>query len=172
MALIKCPECGRGVSDTASECPGCTYTWQSPAPEKPFPPASQHTHGKWVWISLAGAALLSIAAVGSLTRHRFLAPQFPTSQREAAQDFWDTVVDQYVKVGLIVRYEPQPDRLVMYVRRPQWRLLSLEDKKAFLANLSKSNEILGRPRHVEIRDGDSGNVFGSARRAEKNDIYE
>lgn len=23
MALIKCPECGREISDTASACPGC-----------------------------------------------------------------------------------------------------------------------------------------------------
>lgn len=25
MALIKCPECGRNVSDTAKACPGCGY---------------------------------------------------------------------------------------------------------------------------------------------------
>lgn len=27
MALIKCPECGREVSDTAKKCPGCGYAF-------------------------------------------------------------------------------------------------------------------------------------------------
>ncbi len=27
MALIKCPECGREISDNASNCPGCGYTF-------------------------------------------------------------------------------------------------------------------------------------------------
>ncbi|MDE5803214.1 MAG: zinc-ribbon domain-containing protein [Lachnospiraceae bacterium] len=25
MALIKCPECGKEISDKASSCPGCGY---------------------------------------------------------------------------------------------------------------------------------------------------
>lgn len=31
MALIKCPECGREISDTASACPGCGAPSASPA---------------------------------------------------------------------------------------------------------------------------------------------
>lgn len=31
MALIKCPECGKGVSDRAKSCPSCGYPTNPPA---------------------------------------------------------------------------------------------------------------------------------------------
>lgn len=33
MALIKCPECGREISDKASSCPHCGYPIESLSPE-------------------------------------------------------------------------------------------------------------------------------------------
>ena len=30
MALIKCPECGKDVSDTAYQCPNCSYVINEP----------------------------------------------------------------------------------------------------------------------------------------------
>ena len=36
MALIKCPECGKAVSDKAEACPNCG-----------FPVASSHPEGTW-----------------------------------------------------------------------------------------------------------------------------
>ena len=32
MALIKCPECGKEISDQAPACPNCGYPMQSSAP--------------------------------------------------------------------------------------------------------------------------------------------
>ena len=177
MALIKCPECGRGMSDTVPECPGCAYSLHAPALEAPVPPPPRRVRKQWLWLALAPAALLGIglviASVASHTiRHASIQSPFTESQREAAQGFWDTVVDQYIKIGLIGRYEPRDGMFVMYVRGPQWRLLSLEDKKAFVANLSKSNAILGQPSYVEIRDEESGKVYAVTRSPEKNEIYE
>jgi len=33
MALIRCPECGREISDKATACPGCGYPMPPAAPE-------------------------------------------------------------------------------------------------------------------------------------------
>lgn len=30
MALIKCPECGKEISDTAKSCPNCDYRIKRP----------------------------------------------------------------------------------------------------------------------------------------------
>lgn len=175
MSLIKCPECGRGVSDTATECPGCTCVLKPSVRALPAQPVSRNNRKKWLWLAMLPIILIigiGIASLASRTRHTFILSPVPSNQREAAVDFWNTVVDEYMKSGLITRYEPRTDRLVMYVRAPQWRMLSMQDKKAFLANLSKSNEILGRPRHVEIRDQDSGKLYGLTQLPEKQDIYE
>ena len=138
--------------------------------------ASRNIQKKWLWLGTLLVILLTvgvvIASIASRTRHTFILSPVPPSQREAAEDFWNTVVDEYMKGGLITRYEPRTDRLVMYVRAPQWRLLSIEDKRALLANLLKTNEILGRPRHVEIRDQDSGKLYGLTQLPEKQEIYE
>ena len=34
MALMKCPECGREVSDQAPACPGCGYPIAAPLPAR------------------------------------------------------------------------------------------------------------------------------------------
>ena len=31
MAIIKCPECGRRISDKAKVCPGCGYPMEKPS---------------------------------------------------------------------------------------------------------------------------------------------
>lgn len=33
MALIKCPECGKEISDKASNCPSCGYPIEALSPE-------------------------------------------------------------------------------------------------------------------------------------------
>lgn len=38
MALIKCPECGKSVSDAAPACPGCGYPISTHVPQKPVEP--------------------------------------------------------------------------------------------------------------------------------------
>lgn len=42
MALIKCSECGREISDKASACPGCGAPVSAPAAEQPPAPTSVH----------------------------------------------------------------------------------------------------------------------------------
>jgi hypothetical protein len=213
MALIKCPECGRGVSDTAVACPGCACALRAcpsgietatpptlragahpqsgvrgwtllPNPRSragapscwtPFPnPLDRRFFKKRIWLLLVPTAVLLLGLViGSIAsfNHPSPLPLFSEAQREAAQGFWDTVVDQYAKVGLIARYESADGAFVMYVKGDQWRLLSHQDKKAFLANLSRSNEILGRPVHIEIRDQVSGRVY-AASQPPHNQIFE
>jgi hypothetical protein len=221
MALIKCPECGRGVSDTAVACPGCTCAlrasssgigsdippktlregahhpqnrepgwaplpnlrsrerapscWtplsnhrsreRAPSCWTPLPnPLDRRVFKRRIWLLVVPTALLFGLGIGAIAsfNHPTTLPSFSEAQREAAQGFWDTVVDQYAKVGLIARYESADGAFVMYVKGEQWRLLSHQDKKAFLANLSRSNEILGRPVQIEIRDQLSGRVYAAS----------
>jgi hypothetical protein len=117
-----------------------------------------------MWLLVPTALLLLGLVMGGIVTLNDPSPLplFSDAQREAAQGFWDTVVDQYAKVGLIARYESADGAFVMYVKGDQWRLLSHQDKKAFLANLSRSNEILGRPAHIEIRDQLSGRVYAAS----------
>jgi zinc-ribbon domain len=63
MAPVKCSECGREVSDTASSCPACGAPIQQVAkgPPKPEPPSvSERTSKKWDGLDLGGAGLVVI----------------------------------------------------------------------------------------------------------------
>ena len=59
MALVKCPECGNDVSDTARTCPHCGYnlriknTEQKPRRKK-----------KWLPFVIIGGVLLTILIFG------------------------------------------------------------------------------------------------------------
>lgn len=81
------------------------------------------------------------------------------TEQEAAQEFWSTVVAQYVSLGLITHYQMEGQVLVIYVRQPNWQLLSRKDKETLLSNVSRSNAILGRTAMVEIRDHDTAKVY-------------
>ncbi|MFO7870787.1 MAG: zinc-ribbon domain-containing protein [Kiritimatiellia bacterium] len=61
MAMIKCPECGRELSESAPVCPGCGY------PVKP-PPVPKKSKGVgWaVGCAVAGVAVLVIVAIVGL----------------------------------------------------------------------------------------------------------
>jgi hypothetical protein len=156
MALITCPDCGRGVSDTATECPGCA------APLGFTPP-----------VASASKARLSLrwlvpAVIGLMVLGLMLARLGPTSspsttssetEQEAAQEFWSTVVAQYVNLGLITNYQMEGQIFVIYVRQPNWQLLSRKDKETLLSNVSRSNAILGRTAMVEVRDHDTARVY-------------
>ena len=174
MALIKCPECGRGNSDTATECPGCTYALRPAS----VTTAASPLRAPWkTWILIGLGAVVFIAfgriAVNMAGLHSSSnRPSFSEAQREAAQGFWDTVVDQYVKLGLIARYQSEDETFVLYVRGNQWRHLSYRDKKTFLGNLSTSNEILGRPARVEMRDENSKRTYAVRRPPVKEEVYE
>ena len=173
MALIKCPECGRGNSDTATECPGCTYALR-PASATAASPA-RAPWKTWILIGLGAVVFMAFGriAVNMAGLHSSSnRPSFSEAQREAAQGFWDTVVDQYVKLGLITRYQSEDGIFVMYVRGNQWRLLSYNDKKTFLGNISTSNEILGKPARVEIRDENSKRTYAVRRPPVKEEVYE
>lgn len=187
MALIRCPECGRGVSDTATACPGCTCPIGPTAEIKALHPSHpiaflppqdksppyllpsdtaklRKTFSAKRWIPPTIAALLLIAGLFSANFdwRVFDRPKYSDAQREAAQGFWDTVVDQYLKLGLITHYRTEGPNFIIYVRETQWRLLSYEDKRTFLSNVSRTNEILGRTSRVEIRDNDTGrSLWGS-----------
>lgn len=174
MALIKCPECGRGNSDTVTECPGCTYALRPASATKVASPA-RDPWKTWILVGLVavvfmafGRIAVNIAGLHSSSNRS----SFSEAQREAAQGFWDTVVDQYVKLGLIARYQSEDETFVMYVRGNQWRHLSYKDKQTFLGNLSTSNEILGRPARVEIRDANSNRTYAVRRPPVKEEVYE
>ena len=177
MALIKCPECGRGVSDTATDCPGCASTLGL-SPSGAGGKTTSLAWDRWKNWPLVGLIPVMLLALGLIALnmaglHPSLS-QRPVSeaQREAAQGFWDTVVDQYIKLGLIARYQSENGTFVMYVRGRQWRLLSYTDKKIFLANLAKSNEILGKPSRVEIRDEDSKRTYAVKMPPGTDEVYE
>ena len=175
MALIKCPECGRGNSDTATDCPGCAHVLR--ASKGPARKAALQPRARWkTWI-LVGLVAVAFTAFGRIAvniagLHSSSRPPFSDAQREAAQGFWDTVVDQYVELGLITRYQSEDGIFVMYVRGNQWRLLSYNDKKTFLGNISTSNEILGKPARVEIRDENSKRTYAVRRPPVKEEVYE
>ena len=174
MALIKCPECGRGISDTATECPGCTYALRPASVTKVASPA-RDPWKTWILVGVVAVVFMAFGriAVNMAGLHSSSnRSSFSEAQREAAQGFWDTVVDQYVKLGLIARYQSEDETFVMYVRGNQWRRLSYKDKKTFLGNLSTSNEILGRPARVEIRDENSNRTYAVRRPPVNEQVYE
>src|SRR5207247_5411502 len=94
------------------------------------------------------------------------------AHRYAPTWFWCTVLYPYIRRGLITRYQSEDGIFVMYVRANQWRLLSYKDKTTFLGNISTSNEILGRPARVEIRDENSKRTYAVRRRPVKGEVYE
>jgi hypothetical protein len=68
MSLIRCPECGREVSSSASACPECGYPVMTGTPSVPHSAAKQPRDYTWVKTSLSIAARIFlgvfIAAVG------------------------------------------------------------------------------------------------------------
>ena len=56
MALIKCPECGHDVSDTAASCPSCGYGIKKAKPVRVY---YQKTRGRWGF-PLAAAILATL----------------------------------------------------------------------------------------------------------------
>ena len=196
MALVRCPECGRGVSDTAAACPGCTspiggagrievLSRNPPVASVPSQESRSSAFStdtarlrkalfakRWLLAPLIAFLVIAGLVVANFDWRLFGQPRYSDGQREAAQGFWDTVVDQYLKLGLITHYGTEDRTFVIYVRGSQWRLLSKEDKRTFLANVSRSNEILGRTSRVEIRDNDTGIVYGVLNPPLVNEIYE
>jgi hypothetical protein len=61
MALIKCPECGKQVSDKAQSCPGCGYPLQS---EVKKPATFAEDLGKVKKVGWWLALLLSLGVLG------------------------------------------------------------------------------------------------------------
>lgn len=68
MSLIRCPECGREVSSSASVCPECGYPVMTGTPSAPNRAVKQSKDYTWVKTSLSIAARIFlgvfIAAVG------------------------------------------------------------------------------------------------------------
>jgi hypothetical protein len=64
MALIKCPECAKEISDTVSNCPHCGYAIKKPGP----PTVIELTGKKWKKLTLVGWILIflgfSVAVAG------------------------------------------------------------------------------------------------------------
>jgi len=56
MALIKCPECGREVSDTARACPCCAYPLGAPT-------LIEQTAKRWKSVQILGAVLMLLGLV-------------------------------------------------------------------------------------------------------------
>lgn len=59
MALIKCKECGREISDAAANCPYCG------APVKPIKPAPSNTKTYMIIAIIVGVISLSISLINS-----------------------------------------------------------------------------------------------------------
>jgi len=66
MALIKCPECGRDISDQAPQCPGCGYAPRLPSLPPPLP-AKAAGQGLAVGCIVAIAVGAVLAVIGLLT---------------------------------------------------------------------------------------------------------
>lgn len=64
MALIKCPECGREVSDSAKACPGCGYAISKPS-EKSGTGNEQNKTRMIIGIIIVVAVIIIIAIVSS-----------------------------------------------------------------------------------------------------------
>jgi hypothetical protein len=67
MALIKCPECGREVSDAAASCPGCGYPIaQQPTLQPILQPAQKWSPGVAAVLSLVipGAGQMYKGSIG------------------------------------------------------------------------------------------------------------
>ncbi len=69
MAIIKCPECGKEISDQAPGCPGCGFPIAAPAPAGPAAPVPPENPGgpkrkgkKKLFLILAAVALVLAAA--------------------------------------------------------------------------------------------------------------
>lgn len=69
MALIKCPECGRDISDKAPQCPGCGYAPRPLLVPPPLPPqAASRGQGMSVGCIVALVAVpVMVGIVGLLT---------------------------------------------------------------------------------------------------------
>ena len=75
MALIKCPECGKEISDKAASCPKCGYPIQNIPQNASIPPAPQQSEkvtqkrvdGKRIaLISVAAVVILAVSAVAAV----------------------------------------------------------------------------------------------------------
>lgn len=75
MALIKCPECGREISDTVKACPGCGVVIN----------AEKKLDTKWVIRILLGIGILVVAFWGLDTMHK-KAEAEKLAQRIAAEE--------------------------------------------------------------------------------------
>ncbi len=160
MALMRCPECGREVSNQAENCPGCAY------------PIARHLRSLTDRLARKrrgrrlGWALL-ILLVGGLLAFFFSSPSTPTGppftveEKTEARRYWETTIPRLINAGLIERYTMEEDMLVVYVNGAQWRRRPPDTQEAFLSTLSRSNYILGGTPHVEIRDRYSGEVYAA-----------
>ena len=77
MALIKCPECEREVSDQAQSCPNCGYPLRKQPP--PVPPTGEvqtvEATGKmWKALQLIGVVLVCIGVVSCMVSYYSVAP--------------------------------------------------------------------------------------------------
>ena len=73
MALIKCPECGREISEKAPNCPHCGFPMNDVQPNTqentnndtnpPKPSIEKKRMPTWVWISIVAAVLLVVGTI-------------------------------------------------------------------------------------------------------------
>ena len=74
MAIMRCPECGKEISDSAPQCPGCGYARQPPPLRPPgpvvvtVPPMTDHLKTHWAIGCAIGAAVAMgmVAVLGIL----------------------------------------------------------------------------------------------------------
>lgn len=108
MALIKCSECGHGMSDKAKTCPNCGY-------KKPV------DYGL-----LAGIILIVIFAlfIGVVVY------KSPVVKEKQAKQKINTLIDDLIYEGHIDRYDTALRRL--YISRLMWDAFSNPEKETFV----------------------------------------
>lgn len=160
MALMRCPECGREVSNQAEHCPACAF------------PIARHLRSlnERLARKRRGKRLgwtLLILLVGGLLAFFFSTPSTPTTapytekEKIEARRYWENTIPHLINAGLIDRYTMEEDVLVVYVNGAQWRRRSPETQEAFLSTVSRSNYILGGTPRIEVRDRLSGEVYAA-----------
>lgn len=155
MAERTCPHCAMGIPKEAKICPFCRKKLG------------------WTIGAKLGVALLILIAISYVigTTQSPSTSEKSATYTDAQKKTAKEVQDLFMKSGLIKELKGEGKLQIIYVDRGLWNATTYENKKDFLKNYSKTNEILGFTPWVEIRDQLSGEVYGALKPPLTFEIY-